>query len=224
MTIPNENSTPWKILVIDDEESMHDSCRQVLSREGYSIDTAFDGGKGMRYVRENRPDLVILDFKLPYENGKNLLQEISLIDSTIVMVVITGHATIESAVEAMKLGASDFLPKPFTPDELRMIVKRGLEKRDLLVKAWKLEEENVRLRENFVAIITHEMRSPLVAVEQYLQVLIGGIAGALAEKQRDIITQSHKICQPIRGCCHQKAKQDRHVPCSSASRGIALSK
>ena len=183
----NEQKT-WTVLVIDDEESMHDSCTQVLSREGYRIYTAFFGDRGLSIVRENRPDLVLLDLKLHHWKGTDLLKEIAAIDNTIVTVVITGYATIESAVEAMKLGASDFLPKPFTPDELRLIVKRGIEKRNLLVKTRRLEEENNRLRENFVSIITHEMRSPLVAVEQYLEVLLEEIPGKLVEKQKEILT------------------------------------
>lgn len=186
-----ENKT-WTVLVIDDEESMHDSCSQVLSREGHKILTAFFGDQGLSLVREARPDIVLLDLKLPRSSGTDILREINLIDPTIVTVVITGYATIETAVEAMKLGASDFLPKPFTPDELRLIVRRGLEKRSLLIKTRRLEEENNRLRENFVSIITHEMRSPLVAVEQYIEVLLGGIAGDLSAKQNDILSQSRR--------------------------------
>ena len=181
----------WTVLVID-EESMHDSCSQMLSREGYKILTAFFGDQGLSLVREARPDIVLLDLKLPRTSGTDILREINLIDPTIVTVVISGYATIESAVEAMKLGASDFLPKPFTPDELRLIVRRGLEKRNLLVKTHRLEEENNRLRENFVSIITHEMRSPLVAVEQYIEVLLEGIAGDLTTKQNDILSQSRR--------------------------------
>ena len=175
------------ILVIDDEETMHDSYTQILSRENYHILAAFEGDTGMRMVREKRPDIILLDIKLPGKNGLEILQEITAIDNTIVTVVVTGYATIESAVEAMRHGAWDFLPKPFTPDELRLIVRRGLEKRALLRETHRLQEENARMKENFVSIITHEMRSPLVAVEQYLQVLTNGIAGELQEKQAEIL-------------------------------------
>ena len=177
------------ILVIDDEEVMHDSCRQVLSREGYSVVTAFKGDEGLSRVRTVHPDLVLLDMKLPGESGVDILREIVSVDPTIVVVVITGYATVESAVEAMKYGASDFLPKPFTPDELRLIVNRGMGKRELLLQTRKLQEENWRIRENFVSLITHEMRSPLVAVEEYIEVLLGGICGNLEEKQITILTR-----------------------------------
>ena len=180
------------ILVIDDEETMHDSCSQVLTRGGYTILTAFDGEHGMSLVREAKPDLVLLDLKLPGRGGEEIIHEVISIDPTIVIVVITGYATIESAVGSMKLGASDFLPKPFTPDELRLIVNRGMEKRNLLVETRRLQAEIARIKENFVSIITHEMRAPLVVVEQYIEVILGGYTGVLQEKQAEILSQCKK--------------------------------
>ena len=180
------------ILVIDDEESMHDSCMQIFEREGYTIISTYTGDDGMSALRERKPDIVLLDIKLPSQSGINILRHIAEIDPTIVTVVITGYATIETAVDVMKFGASDFLPKPFTPDELRLIVNRAIDKRDLLVKTRNLEDEKNRIKENFVSIITHEMRSPLVAVEQYIQVLLNDIAGELLDKQRDILTKCNR--------------------------------
>ena len=125
---------------------MHDSCMQVLTRSDYEVFTSFDGEQGMSLVREKKPDIVLLDLKMPGQSGKDFIHEIASADPAIVIVVITGHATVESAVEAMKLGASDFLPKPFTPDELRMICGRGMDKRNLLVETKRLQEENQRIR------------------------------------------------------------------------------
>ncbi len=75
----------------------------------------------------------------------------------IVCIVITGYATIESAVEAMKRGAFDFLPKPFTPDELRLIVNRGIEQRRLLLETTALREEKERMKQYFITIVAHEL-------------------------------------------------------------------
>jgi len=127
------------ILVIDDEESMRDSCQQTLSRSGYYVETAENGGKGLEILKKTSYDLVILDLKMPGLNGLEVLEKIKEDDPEIVVVVITGHATIESAVEAMKKGAYDFIPKPFTPESLRVIVKRALNSRELTL-------ENVLLR------------------------------------------------------------------------------
>jgi len=127
------------ILVVDDEQAIRDSCQQALSRDGNKVEVAEDGSKGLAMLEEGAFDLVILDLKMPGLSGMEVLKRIKQDDPEVVVIVITGYATIESAVEAMKLGAYDFIPKPFTPEGLRMIVKRGLEKRKLWL-------ENVLLR------------------------------------------------------------------------------
>ncbi len=127
------------ILVVDDEESMRDSCRQALLRDGNRVEAAEDGLKGLAMLEKESFDLVILDLKMPGMSGMEVLQKIKEEAPEVVVVVITGYATVESAVEAMKEGAYDYIPKPFTPDSLRIIVDRALERR-------KLSLENVLLR------------------------------------------------------------------------------
>ncbi|UCC21948.1 MAG: sigma-54-dependent Fis family transcriptional regulator [Planctomycetota bacterium] len=127
------------ILVIDDEESMRDSCRQALSKGGNKVEVAEDGSKGLSIFEKESFDLVILDLKMPGLSGMEVLQKMKERDPEIVVIVITGYATVESAVEAMKLGAYDFIPKPFTPESLRLIVNRALQKR-------RLSLENILLR------------------------------------------------------------------------------
>jgi len=127
------------ILVIDDEETMRDSCRQTLSRDGSRVAVAEDGLRGLAMLKKESFDLVILDLKMPGLSGMEVLKKIEEEDPEVVVVVITGYATVESAVEAMKIGAYDFIPKPFTPESLRAIVKRALDKRELAL-------ENVLLR------------------------------------------------------------------------------
>ena len=180
------------VLVIDDEESMRDSCYQALTKVGYRVETAADGESGLRKVREISPDIVLVDLKMPRVPGMEVLKEIIEIDPTIVAVVITGYATVESAVEAMKRGAHDFLPKPFTPEELRIVTKRGLERRKLTLEMEALRKENERMKENFVTVVTHEMRAPLVAVEQYLEVLLKEMAGTITPKQKEVLDHSRK--------------------------------
>ena len=114
------------ILVVDDEEAMRDSCCQVLTEDGYRTETAEDGDSGLQKIREMKPDLVLVDLKMPGMSGMELLEKIGDIDPNIVSVVITGYATKKSAVEARKRNAYDYLPKPFTPNQLRITVKKGL--------------------------------------------------------------------------------------------------
>lgn len=139
------------ILVIDDEEAMRDSCRQTLLRDGNKVKVAEDGTIGLTMLAKESFDIVILDLKMPGLSGMDVLKKIKEIDPEIVVVVITGYATVDSAVEAMKSGAYDFVPKPFTPDSLRVIVGRALEKR-------RLSLENILLR----AELKEKMGRPLI--------------------------------------------------------------
>ena len=175
------------ILVIDDEETMRNACQQVLSKSGYHTETSADGADGLRKVRQLSPDLVLVDLKMPGISGMEVLEKIRKIDSTIISIVITGYATIESAVEAMKRGAYDFLPKPFTPDELRIIIKRGLERRELVLESLSLRREKEKIEKNFISMVSHELRRPLIDVQEYLEVVRGGITGKLTQPQEEML-------------------------------------
>lgn len=132
------------ILVMDDEESMRDTCQQTLSRDGNIVKVAESGSEGFAMLERESFDLIILDLKMPGLSGMEVLKKIKEDDPGAMVIVITGYATIESAVEAMKTGAYDFIPKPFTPDSLRAIVRRALDRRELAL-------ENVLLRSELKA-------------------------------------------------------------------------
>ena len=128
-----------RVLVIDDEESMRTGCLQALTEEGYRVRTAEDGIQGLETAQKEAFDLIILDLRMPGMDGMEVLEKLREHDPGAVVVVITGYATIESAVEAMKRGAYDFLPKPFTPETLLAIAKRAADRKRLAM-------ENVCLR------------------------------------------------------------------------------
>lgn len=173
-----------KILIIDDEEIVLDSCTEILAGSNYQLATASNGMLGIELLMEFKPDLVFVDLKMPGLSGLEVLGKIHEFDPNIVAIVITGYATVKSAVEAMKQGAYDFLPKPFTPDELRMIAKRGVEKRKLVLETIALRREKELLRENFAAIVSHELKSPLAAVQQNLFNLEFELSDTLTEDQQ----------------------------------------
>jgi len=132
------------ILIADDEHSMRDACYQVLAPEGFVVKEVESGEAALAAIRLEAFDLVILDLKMPRVDGMEILRCIQQESPGTAAVVITGYPTVESAVEAMKLGAADFLPKPFTPDVLRLTVRRALRgarmaKENLLLKS-QLEE------------------------------------------------------------------------------------
>ncbi len=180
----------FKVLVIDDEESMRDSCCLILEREGFETDSAENGVIGLEKIEEDRPDFVIIDLKMPHISGQEVLEKIKESNPEIIPIVITGYATVESAVEAMKKGAYDFLPKPFTPEELRIIIRRGVERRKLILETKSLRREKKILEENFITMVSHQLRSPLVAIQQYFEVILAGMVGKVEEKQKEMILKA----------------------------------
>ena len=128
-----------RILIVDDEESMRDGCRQVLAPEGFVLKEASSGVEALEAIRRESFDLVVLDLKMPRVDGLEILRCMREESPATAAVVITGYPSVESAVEAMKLGAADFLPKPFTPDVLRLTVRRTL-------RGSRMARENLLLR------------------------------------------------------------------------------
>ncbi|MFC1543294.1 sensor histidine kinase [Candidatus Neomarinimicrobiota bacterium] len=175
------------VLVIDDEEIMRDSCSQVLEKEGIIVDTAEDGASGLETIKNKSPDAALVDLKMPGIDGLELLSRIQEADPEIVCVVITGYPTIESAVESMKRGAYDFLPKPFSPEELRIVVHRAIERRKLALESARLRLEKEKMQEYFITLVTHELRSPLATIQQYLSTILGGYVGGITDQQTEIL-------------------------------------
>jgi signal transduction histidine kinase len=180
------------VLVIDDEEAMRDSCAQILNKAHYRVETARDGATGIQQIRALRPAAVIVDLKMPGMSGFEVLESLPGIDPHIVAIVITGYATIDSAVEAMKKGAHDFLPKPFTPEALRVILARNLERRRLVLEAEALRKEKKLLEENFVTMVSHQLRSPLVGIQQSFEIILAGLAGETDERLKGLIHRANE--------------------------------
>ncbi|MEN8171912.1 MAG: response regulator [Chloroflexota bacterium] len=174
-----------KILIIDDEEIVRDSCIHILAKNNYEVATAQNGEEGLELLQEFNPDLALVDLKMPGLSGYEVLEKIRALDPNIVTIVITGFATVDSAVESMKKGTFDFLPKPFKPDELRLITRRGLERRKLILETFALRKEKEILREHFAAIVSHELKSPLGAVQQNLFVLASDLDDKMTAEQKE---------------------------------------
>lgn len=167
----SEPAQPETIVVIDDEHAMRLSCRKILEKVGFRVETFEDGAQGLEGVARLKPGLVVVDLKMPGISGMEVIARVHEMDPHIITVVITGYATIDTAVEAMKSGAYDFLPKPFSPEELRLIVNRGLERRRLTLESRRCEVERELLKRRFVTFVSHQLQTPLVAIHQYLDVL-----------------------------------------------------
>jgi two-component system, sensor histidine kinase and response regulator len=181
---------PASVLVIDDEVGMREGCRRALTPHGIRVSTAEHGAEGLRKLREQQFDLVLLDAMMPGMSGLELLEHIHEHDPDVICIMITGYATVDLAAQAMKQGAHDFLPKPFTTEELLTTVRRGLQERQrqLALKEQREREEESLLLERaqqemakldaiesrFMLVIVHELRNPAGVIKNYLQMMRAG--------------------------------------------------
>jgi signal transduction histidine kinase len=136
------NGESIRVLVVDDELGMREGCRKVLAPEGYSVETAADGVAGLELFKD-RGDfaIVLVDLNMPLMGGMELIDHLRKLDEDVVIFVITAYAAIDTAVEATRKGAYGYIPKPFTPDELLLPIRQGLERRALTIEARRLREE-----------------------------------------------------------------------------------
>ena len=129
-----------RILVVDDEMIVCESCKRILEEEGYEVEAALSGKEAFEKMKANPFDIVITDLKMPGIDGMEVLRTFRKEYPDSIIIMITGFSTVETAVEAMKLGAFDYIPKPFTPDEVSIVVKKAIEKKSLMA-------ENIYLRQ-----------------------------------------------------------------------------
>jgi two-component system sensor histidine kinase/response regulator len=198
-----------RILVVDDEPGIREGCRRALTPHGYSIQTAENGEEGLLFIQSGEFDLALVDVMMPGMNGIDLITLIHEYDPEIVCIIITGFATVELAVTAIKQGAYDFLTKPFTTDDLLLVVNQGLERRRLSLEAKRLQsieaeaqhlaEEKARLEEldqakiAFIRLVTHELQAPISAISTYLDLILNEYIPS--EKQREYLERAQQRAQ-----------------------------
>ena len=124
-----------KVLVVDDEPTICRSCEKILSREGYLVKIAYSGKQAIHTLEQEPFDIIFTDLKMAEMGGMELLETLRSRFPDLVPVVITGYATIASAVETMKMGAFDYLPKPFTPEEMAAVARKAWDKRQNLIES-----------------------------------------------------------------------------------------
>src|SRR6187431_940672 len=172
---PNEKP---RVLVVDDEKFIRDILADFLGMEGYVVRTADDGSSAVAELSRARYDMVISDLKMPRMGGLELLKEVARTHPETLTVIMTGFGTVETAIDAMKQGAYDYILKPFKVEEIVHIVQRGLEKR-------RLAAENIRLRE---ALSLYKV-SEAIAASLSLDEVIATVAdSALSEVRSDLVT------------------------------------
>jgi len=133
-----------KILIVDDERVVREGCNRVLSGKGYDVLMAENGKLAMEIIAVEYVDIILLDLKMPVMSGEEVLEQVSSQYPDVPVIIITGHGTIDTAVECMKKGAYDFITKPFQVDQFLITINRAADKRRLEHKAKEFQAQNVR--------------------------------------------------------------------------------
>jgi signal transduction histidine kinase/FixJ family two-component response regulator len=167
-----------RVLVVDDEKVVRDGCHRVLSGKGYEVTTAENGKQALDLLAENSTDLILLDLKMPVMSGEEVLEITRTEYKDIPVIIITGHGTVDTAVECMKKGAYDFITKPFQIDEFLLTITRAAEKRKLEQKAKQYEEENIRnlydlnLEKSRLKTIINRMANGVMVTNRNLEIVL----------------------------------------------------
>ncbi len=166
------------MLIIDDEHVVIQSCKRILLKEDYEMDFAYSGEEGLRLVENRDYDIVVTDIKMPGMSGMDVLKALRKEKPDITVIIFTGYATVDSAREALKLGAFDYIPKPFSPTEFRDVIHNAIAVR---------EEKSDGKMLDLMAIVSHELKSPVSVVHTTAETLHKGYFGKLDDKQQGIV-------------------------------------
>ena len=181
-----------RILVVDDEALVLDSCRKVLNDAGYAVETASGGQEAIDKLSRGSYDLMLVDLKMPDIDGLEVLSRARSSNPAMVIAIITGYATVETAVAAMKNGAYDYISKPISVNSLEMLAKRALETARLQKELGRIQRE----KENFIRTIYHEFKSPIADISMFLMTLKKMLP--LDEKQQRMVSLCEKKLIPLK--------------------------
>ena len=172
-----ENNQKTKILLIEDERDVLESYVDMLSLLGYETGMAENGKDGLEKLKKDKYDIVLTDLNMPVMNGLETLRRIKKKDADIEVIVITGFATIENAIGAMKQGAFDYITKPVSIDHVKIVLSKCIQQINARRENKKLRDLNTQLSElndlknKFITITNHELRTPLAVLKGYVDLL-----------------------------------------------------
>jgi signal transduction histidine kinase/GGDEF domain-containing protein len=192
-----------RILVVDDDKTIRDLLYQTLTQFGtFQVELAKDGEEALRKIEESQFDLVLTDMRMPKMDGLQLVDEIAKRKPEIITVLMSGQATIDSAVEGVRRGASDFVTKPFNLPEMIIRLHKVLEEKQRIkrlsdfINALEKSIQELRkldeIKSEFVSVASHELRTPLAAIKNAVQLILKGKAGAVNETQVKFLTMAER--------------------------------
>lgn len=172
--------TGGRILVADDETATRELLARALSSKGFVVETAVDGLDALEKIKKHAFDLLVTDLLMPNMGGLDLMQKSCEIYPDLIIIVVTAHATLETALQALKQGAYDYIIKPFEPDHIVPVIERGLEKLHLRQKNAELEmitrklQEVEQMKADLLDTITHEFSTPIAIIKAYVDMFLDG--------------------------------------------------
>jgi signal transduction histidine kinase len=177
------------ILVVDDEMGPRESLKMILNPY-YNVYTADRGVQAIEMLKQFPVDLVTLDLKMPGFSGINVLEKVKQHDPDIEAIIITGYGSLDTAIEGLRLGAFDYISKPFDVNHILALVRRGLERRNA-------KSQLRQVKSDFLSNISHELRTPLSVVVGFVYLLLNQVIGKLTEEQQKVLETVYRNSEEL---------------------------
>lgn len=177
------------ILIVDDEMGPRESLKMIL-KPYFNVYTAERGGQAIEILNQIPIDLVTLDLKMPGLPGTKVLEKVKESDPDIEAIIITGYGSMDTAIEGLRLGAFDYISKPFDVNHILSLVRRALERRNARLKLRQIKTE-------FLANVSHELRTPLSVVIGFVSVLLDQLIGKLTDEQQRALEKVYKNSEEL---------------------------
>ncbi len=183
-----ESSKPH-VLVVDDEMGPRESLKMILSPY-YQVHVAERGGQAIEILNKQPIDVVTLDLKMPGFPGIRVLEKVKQIDPDIEAIIITGYGSLDTAIEGLRLGAFDYISKPFDVNHILSLVRKGLERRHAKAKLRQVKSD-------FLSNVSHELRTPLSVVVGFVYLLLNQVIGKLSEEQQRVLQTIYRNSEEL---------------------------
>ena len=177
------------ILVVDDEMGPRESLKMILHPH-YTVHVAERGGQAVDLLNKFPVDLVTLDLKMPGFTGINVLEKVKQHDPDIEAIIITGYGSLDTAIEGLRLGAFDYISKPFDVNHILSLVRRGIERRGAKAKLR-------RVKSDFLSNVSHELRTPLSVVTGFVYLLLNQVIGKLTDEQQKVLETIYRNSEEL---------------------------